>query len=83
MRLIYVNSAKFFLRSVIPRSKRPPYKEHALLASLEGVARMQGRFRVTGVETRVRRSDGVEVTAEEWEYGRRMTMWPGAGVTKF
>ena len=41
---------------------------------------MRGRFRVTGVETRCRRSDGVEVTAEEWEIARDKTMWPGAVV---
>ena len=69
-----------FLRSVIQRSKRPPYTEHPLLASLEGVARMQGRFSVTGSETRVRRSDGVQVTLEEWEESRKDTMWLGAEV---
>ena len=44
-------------------------EEDPVLVSLAGVARLAGRFVVTGVTSEVRRTDGVEVAAEERESG--------------
>ena len=49
-----------------------------MVASLEGVARMAGRYEVTKVTTVVRRTDGLEVTAEKRGWGRMATRWAGA-----